>query len=965
MHVTDIICFNREQEKGSFSKVLQGTSYSSYCLWVYYSFVDTSKFRRYDDDTDSDEEDEEANKTTHDSEHELKTGDDSDVRNIHVGEMRSGCENMEQNYYENISEGEIKTSELSQTRSDIEAALETVSEVESDVYYENSAQLGKTVEAVDKPPEDKTAVNQPDLNSSEEFQSDKLYREIPVKDSGFSDENLEIKGTFQESDTHLDENASEHTMHRTLETVKDNNILGIEKEIESTGCDTDTVHTSKAESAEIERLSPNTSENDSKLPSSKFSRFNRKRRNSSGSESDGSDYSDVSSWSTSHQSPFNFDSKPHDNSKSDVSSTPFSQGHISGKELPDNMESESASESDSDSSSSSDESSASSSSSFKSSNEKYEKVTSKTKPASSFKEKSELYKSAEHPHKQNSLRSPEVGSRENEYRKSDLLQRRVSGTGDKKDDIHLNPAEKKESFNSAKVTSGKSKRDEKDLKKVQSDTYFHENSQNYSSGRQIKDKAEKVKQVDEGKSKSTFNRHEDTKYFEQISDKNIKKEPVKQIFPIQLEEDYKTTGIEQIVLDARRQKLGKETRTVSLTGSEQKDTSESTFHRHTESVASKSYDRDDSHHSSMKDKSAVSKDYFDSTKHEKSSRYRKSRSRTPPKAYLKAKNKKTEQKVLKRFGSISPPKAYSKDLKKMEKRRKSSHSGERKRKHSGSVKKTRRSDSKKFDSATDSGKSISSLSDSDSDSETENWRDKKSGVSRKRDDIERERRMRLAAEKETDRKERKESDSVKDRQHKDRKEERYSGRSDGREGKSKTEIDSFDARDYRQQIAWDDRHRSRRDVLDRRPHERVFYRKNKTFVEEEPMFNKTHFEEEVSDDSKHDNKQGIASVIKPNRKRLSSEADLEDIKISRKHSKHKHEDLNKKVKKERLIISVQESSGDEKQTKSEKVRKSDSRKKKSKHKSHDKNTSGESDSVREEQLVKVVFTEGKVKISLS
>ena len=247
-------------------------------------------------------------------------------------------------------------------------------------------------------------------------------------------------------------------------------------------------------------------------------------------------------------------------------------------------------------------------------------------------------------------------------------------------------------------------------------------------------------------------------------------------------------------------------------------------------------------------------------------------------------------------------------------------------------------------------------------SETENWRDKKSGVSRKRDDIERERRIRLAAERENLRRERKDNDLTKDsndRVNNGRREGKYPGRSNDRQGRSRSEIDSFDARDYRQHTNRDDRNRPRRDFPDNRRNEKVFFRKNKTFVEEEPLISKTtYFEEEVSDDSLSKDRKGVVSVIKPNRKRLSQEADLEDIKISTKHAKHKHEDLNTKVKKERLIISVQESSGDEKDKKSTKANKTETKKKKSKHKSHDKKATEEKDV--KEQTVKLVFDKGKM-----
>ena len=921
------------------------------------------------------------NRIIQDGDNERKTSSNVDTRNVVLGQSSADVENAEQSYYENISEVDFRSSELSQTKSDIEAALgqsfyETVSEVESDVYYETGVQSGRTGEVSNQLEVTKTA-EQSVLNSSSELQNNIPNTEVSVKDSLLSNKTSDNSTVQTDIKAYIDNNTSNVASQKASETIKTDESIVIETEVAKVE-NNDGIDRVKEKNTTLTRFSPEMIESDSKLSSSKFSRFNRKRRNSSGSESDGSGCSDVSSWSASHQSPFEFDTKQHDYSKSDVSSTPFPERSTSDKELSDK---EIDSESDSNSSSSSsDESSVSSISSVELPNKDNEGIASKTKSVSLTQEKTETKKQKKNLQRE----TPDFKSREKENNKTEVIQRHVK---DKKEQSHLKRDEKVESTT---VKPEKTQKHESGVKKGSTDSYLLDSAtdkptrkQNKDKTEKIKDKNEKSKLADNEKTKSNNIRQErhkemgDIRHFEAVffvsgkDNDKYKKEGVKQLFPIKLEEDKSKSGVEQLVLDARKQELdksGKEIRTVSLVGSVPKDKSQSKTksHSNTESLRSKSHDSTDSHSksSSMKDKIAANKK-LESSRHEKSNRHRRSRSPTPPKAYLKAINKKAEQKAIKRLGSISPPKAYSKDLKKVEKekKRKSSHSGERKR-PSGSAKKNRKSDNKRNESDSDSGKSISSLSDTDSDSETENWRDKKSGVTRKRDDIERERRMRLAAERENLRKERTDMDSTKDskdREHNGRRGEKYSGRSDERGGRSKAEIDSFDARDYRQHINRDARHRSHRDFPDRRRNEKVFYRKNKTFVEEEPLISKTtYFEEEVSDDPLGDDRKGMVSVIKPNRKRLSSEADLEDIKISTKHAKHKHEDLNKKVRKERLIISVQESSGDEKNTKSKKAQKSDLKRKKSKHKTHEKKASEEKD--LKEQTVKVVFDKGKIEV---
>ena len=933
------------------------------------------------------------NRTFQDGEND-QNADSADTRNVVFSQTSIDAENAEQAYYENVSEVEFRSSELSQTKSDIEAAMEqslyeTVSEVESDVYYDTGVQSGQT-DKVDNQMEISKTEEQVEKHSTSECQNAVSKIEIPDKENLVHNKisNNTISQTGIE--TKVENEAVQVTSQKATETVKSEESLVTEQE--RVNINTDDIDDKPKESNfALTNLSPDMTESDSKLSSSKFSRFNRKRRNSSGSESDASDISDVSSWSPSRRSPTEFENKSHDNSKSDVSSAPLPEGSSFEKDLSDSLLDSSSSSSSSD-----DESLVSSDSSLdlpmKPVPVKEKETTmSKSMSTSLSKEKAEPYRPKLSPQREMSHSQ----SRKEEKDKTDYKPRydtdkKQLGSSKRDEALAYWPEKAEKKLESTSLKSEKVQKHEKDFKKANNDSYLIDSTHDKPKKQfkketdKYKDKSDKFQDNRKTESnKDNKNRHRevaDDKHFESVSfvsrkdtDKFEKKEKVKQLFPIKLEDDNNKSGVEQLVLDARKQELekfGKEIKTVSLAGKVSKDKSKSDkkSKSSTESLRSKSHDSSESHSksNSLKDKIAASVRHEESLRHDKN-RHRKSRSPTPPKAYLKAINKKIEQKVIKRLGSISPPKAYSKDLKKVvkEKKRKSSHSAERKRRPSGSAKKNRKSDSKRNDSDSESAKSISSLSDTDSDSETENWRDKKSGVSRKRDDIERERRIRQAAERENRRKERKDSDFSKDsndRDYNDKRGGKYSGRSNNREGRTKTEIDSFDARDYRQHDNRDDRNRFRRDFHDSRKSEKVFFRKNKTFVEEEPLISKTtFFEEEVSDNSLGKDRKGVVSVIKLNRKRLSHEADLEDIKISTKHAKHKHEDLNTKVKKERLIISVQESSGDEKDKKSLKTQKTETKKKKSKHKSHDKKVLEEKGV--KEQTVKLVFDKGTFKSS--
>ena len=898
-------------------------------------FADTSKFRRYDDDSDSDEDFEEA-KVEDVSDHELNVNDE-------------------------INDS-FKSADLSQSKSDFEtrdqSLYETVSEVESDVYYGSGVHSVQVKEVLNQSSEINTEHQvDPDVSAKEQInQSD-----TEIKDDSFSSVKSETRNIHSEALAQLESSMDEKVLQKTSDAVSSEADRKMEVIEDRNSDNMDIPFVPEAQTMGIPVASLEASESASNISSNKFSRFNRRRRNTSGSDSDASGSSDLSSWSASQsrskfEQGLNSDNEidAAERSKSDVSSTPMSKGSINEeKELSDIMSSDSDSESSSSSSSDSSSSSPSSSTSLA---EHSEMQSQKIRSSSSPKALSELDKK--------SVMLAERDSR-GITKGVDFRQKNDSNKLEDQVKPELQLKENKISQDSHKPIHG-----EKSESRTSRKYDLLDGDNGNIKSRQYEDiKGRTINQREGAKSKYHNYEQGEVRHFKQISLDNEKekvnkmKEQTKSTFGDKsYGKDSKKGEIEQIILDARRQKLessentSKETRTISLESRWQKEKLHGRKQDDFESQTKKKSDGcesvDHKKDSAVKVKNNVDKQESKDASHEKSRRYRRSRSKTPPKAYLKAVNKKAVKE--KRLGSTTPPKAYSKDLKKVDKRKKS-HSGDRKRRSSGSSKKNRITGDKRKNSENDTDKSISSLSDNESDSETENWRNKKTGASRKRDDIERERRIRQAAEREKLRQERK------DREDKDRREDKVLERNIDEEHRYKSEIDSFDARDYRQHKSWENRSRFHRSLGERRSDEKVFYRKNKTFIEEEPHYSKSYFfEEEFSDDSKRNAKKGIVSVVKPDRKRRISEVDLEDIKISSRPDKQKKDDFSKKIKKERLIISVQESSEDENDTRSAKTRKAGSKRKKTKHKRSKEESTGESENEREKQSISVTFSKGKL-----
>ena len=226
-----------------------------------------------------------------------------------------------------------------------QSLYETVSEVESDVYYETGVSSGQTGK-VDSQPKVTKAVEQMEVYSPGELEDTVGKTEISVKDTLVHDTTSDSMNVQSEIKANVENETVQVTSQKASEKINADEIVFPETETAHIN-NNDSNDKAKEVDIALTRLSPEMIESDSKLSSSKFSRFNRKRRNSSGSESDGSGLSDVSSWSASRRSPTDVDNKPHDNSKSDVSSVPLPEGS-SYEKLSDSLSDSSSSSSSSD-----------------------------------------------------------------------------------------------------------------------------------------------------------------------------------------------------------------------------------------------------------------------------------------------------------------------------------------------------------------------------------------------------------------------------------------------------------------------------------------------------------------------------------------------------------------------------------------------------------------------------------------
>ena len=870
-----------------------------------------------------------------------------------------------------------------------QSLYETVSEIESDVYYDSVVQSDRDRKTyihsgkqnsddqvyenisseADLSKLDTTVVNKDVSFTNKETKDNKPDTTVFGRDDSFTSEETNNKNVLSESLTSIQYNQDKHIIAENSGNNNNKFMVDKEPEIENWQWQSFDSNSRLEVLKELSGVPPDVTESVSTLSSSKFSRFNRRRRNSS--DSDESKYSDVSSMSASlHISQsrsvtgqLEADQKndmTHGNSKSDVSSRPLSgdSPNVGEEDLSDSVSSESDSDSDSESSSStsSDQTTSSSSSSGRSLlGEQDGEMSSEAKTMLPCKGKSELDQSRTSPQKHKTVSSPESYVRETTEDKEILVQKHLSYSHKYSAESDDDFSKKKESLGSGKSCSQhKSEREE--INEIRHETQDIQNP----NGRHYGGISGKIGKSDE-KSKNSESEHREKGYLKHMINKKCidtkrKEETFKnsEMNENRLKQT-KVNEIEQIVLDARKQNLEKDSSVVTMRNSSVKVKQVCKVEGHTSCSQTNelchiSDARSQTINSTTKDRSSVKKHHLNTTGHEKLSRYKRSRSRTPPKAYSKDINKKVMS--YKRIGSITPPKAYSKDLKMVQKRRSSGQ-------HTGNAKKKRKKSSSKAEFQSDSDKSVSSLSDVDSESETENWRDKKIGVSRKRDDIERERRIRQAAAKEKLKKENKDKIiGSKDREYKEKREAKQPDRRDRNVAYSKNDIDSFDARDYRQHMISENRRTYHRSFVQRKPNERVFYRKNKTFIEEEPEYNKPcFFEEELSDESRDIGNEGVVSVIKHNRKRTNSDVKLDDMKISSGTGIQKDLDLSKQVIKERLIISVQDSS-DENDIKKTKIKKTDN-KKKVKHKRSQQDISGESEHGRKKQVINVTFSQGK------
>ncbi|XP_060564655.1 uncharacterized protein DDB_G0283697-like [Ruditapes philippinarum] len=429
--------------------------------------------------------------------------------------------------------------------------------------------------------------------------------------------------------------------------------------------------------------------------------------------------------------------------------------------------------------------------------------------------------------------------------------------------------------------------------------------------------------VDKGKSKENIERNDRIK-----SRDNMEKTPVKK----HKEKDHDKRYFEEIgrlkYEDAHVSKKYNDNEGSEVSSRLKHSKSESKQHR-AHSIERKS---DKVRSSEKTDKRDTNAKYSKSDSLIVSGNAKKSQSSSKESLHLKSKERRKSDEKFRRKSMEGKSKEQNRKEEQKSKRR----SIEDRLKRIASV-------TEKLGSDSDSDKSVSSLSDVTSDSETETWRDKKHGASRKTADIEMERRRRELKEREKRRE--------MERNKGEKRHERGGGDGDGNQrarykerdskgtkyGSEFHERQSFRKEDYRDKKQGDsERHRQ-------------YQKKNTVFYEEKNAVRKQ-FEEESSDSDSGVRKGGLISVVKNERTKHSEGIpSLLDINVSKPKS-DKDRNVQKKLsRKESLIIHVDKSS-DEEDVSSTKSRKKKVKKRK-------KWSSSDEDDTSLQQVVNVTFND--------
>lgn len=238
-------------------------------------------------------------------------------------------------------------------------------------------------------------------------------------------------------------------------------------------------------------------------------------------------------------------------------------------------------------------------------------------------------------------------------------------------------------------------------------------------------------------------------------------------------------------------------------------------------------------------------------------------------------------------------------------------------------------------SDSESEASVSSLSESSSDSESETWRNKKRGVTRNANDLELEKRRRRLQEREDKRKAQKQDELTRGRQREqDRRDDSLKNRMEQKDRRY-DDRRSYDSRD-RKDKRTEERVTSRN--VDSHSKSQVSYRhdrgasstKTRDYVVDSNPARK-HFEEVDSDSETEAQRTSVISVIKSDKHKSNSSEipKLLDIKVSKPRTKEKRRSFDTK---EKLIIQVAKSETDEdsKQSFSKKNKKKNKKEKKKK-----------------------------------
>lgn len=897
---------------------------------------DTSKFSRYDDATDSEDDDDVVGRRRHESASGQVDMSFEDVSSDTEIEVHTNCDN-DTEVIEHFNEVEVHNSEQDLN--------------ESGKVNEKDLGLTDTESAIDISQNITIDEVHSDVNTSKTFE--KSENDIFFETEGKKESEVKNTGT----------NEQKYLQSANINNINEENSL-VNEHIDSYLNTFDSTPLRDEPTPVQDELRQDDSVSNSY---SAFSRFNRRNRSNSESAEDSAEESDseVKNVSDSRNSSISREScKSQSDSDNESGNSVKSDEGLSGTELKesalshltlnkDNQTSQdsissvtlksnsrkSSSTSSSSSSDSDSDSSSSSSSSFSSESEtslensKSQKLKSVTKSkiiskADTRKLDSAVhrdFKSKSHIKRKrsptNNLNDRNLKGREDKEKDSGSKRKDYSGREIERD--KTSPI--KEKTGKERYYYRKSLKERISPEEVKADPEFDATNYRDETMYQKNDRSRHGKdRVDHDRKHDRENRVGNRKFNSKSRDEFEREDQGKS-------KDKRERPIEKRYFEEIGRLKMEETR-VSRDSSNKKDNETSYRHR--------KRSRSNSAESKTPSKNRIQG--MESNKSERNAKISKSDSYlTSSKAARSQKDMKTESKERRK--SVENSKRKSSDEKAKSKVKSSKDELKTKRRSLEEKLQRLASQTEKSDFDSGSEKNVSSLSDLSSDSETETWRDKKHGASRKSADIELERRRREQKERGKERHMLRKADK--------NNMERGDGDKDwNKKSKHKvidSKMDKYDSEYIEKQTYRKGDHRDKRkDDFEDSSRQRNYHKKHTIFYEKD---HKKKFEE-LSSDSESGVRKGVVSVVKTGQKKASEQIpSLLDISVSKPKSVGRdHKVRSKSPKKERLIIHVEKSSDDE-------ISSTKSKKKKVKKR---KKVSSDDDETLVKQIVNVTFDKG-------